>query len=176
MRLSCRNVTCIPRLDPLLRVAGSASHGLVCVIALLCTVACTLPPAADRPLGEADFERWSVHVLTWDADGDRRKTRVWMVAIEGTPYVRTGQTRWWQNIERGSETQILSGGDAYPVTIEPVVAASLRAEIDAAFATKYGWLGRLVIDAERAQSDDPYLRLIPITQEGGPDSVPRGTQ
>jgi hypothetical protein len=155
---------------------GPASHWLACVVALLYAAGCAAPPTADRALGEADFERWSVHVLTWDADGDRRKTRVWIAAIGGTPYVRTGQTRWWHNIERGSQTQILSAGHAYPVTIEETVAPSLRAQIDAAFAAKYGWLGRLVIDAERAQSDDPYLRLIPATQAGNPDAVTRGIQ
>jgi len=131
---------------------------------------------ADRALGEADFERWSVHVLTWDADGDRRKTRVWITSVEGTPYVRTGQTRWWRNIERGSPTQILSAGHAYPVVIEEVVDPSLRAQIDAAFAAKYGWVGRLVIGSERAQSDDPYLRLIPATQDEDPDPATKGNQ
>jgi hypothetical protein len=149
---------------------------LACVIVLLYAVGCAAPPIADGTLAEADFERWSVHILTWDADGDRRKTRIWIVAVGGTPYARTGQTRWWQNIERGSQTQILSAGHAYPVAIEEVVAPSLRAQIDAAFAAKYGWLGRVVIDAERAQSDDPYLRLIPAMQEGEAAPVTRGTQ
>jgi hypothetical protein len=140
-----------------------ASRWLACVVVLLCAAGCAAPPTADRALAETDFERWSVHVLTWDADGDRRKTRVWIAAIGDTPFVRTGKTRWWHNIERGSQTQILSAGHAYPVAIEEVVDPSLRVQIDAAFAAKYGWLGRLVIDAERAQSDDHYLRLIPAT-------------
>ncbi len=138
-----------------------------CLAALLCAVGCASSPIAEGPLSEADFERWSVHVLTWDADGDRRKTRVWIAAVGGTPYLRTVQTRWWQNIERGSKTRILSGDHVFPVSIEEVDDPSLRAEIDAAFAAKYGWLGRLAIDDERAQSDDPYMRLIPAPEDEG---------
>jgi hypothetical protein len=144
---------------------------LVCLTALLlaagCTVGCASAPIAHKPLGEADFERWSVHVLTWDTDGDRRKTRVWIAAVAATPYLRTGQTRWWQNIERGSKIQILSGGRVYPVSINEIHDAILRAEIDAAFTAKYGWLGRLVIDDERAQSNDPYMRLTPVPEDSG---------
>ncbi len=130
------------------------------LVALLCIAGCASSQLAGAPLSEADFERWSVHVLTSDADGDRRKTRVWFAAVGGTPYVRTSRTRWWKNIERGSETRILSAGREYPVSIEEVEDPSLRTKIDEAFTVKYGWLGKLVIDEKRAQSDDPYLRLI----------------
>jgi len=112
-------------------------------------------------MGEADFARWSVHVLTWDADGDRRKTRVWIAAIEGTPYVRTGQSRWWHNIERGSEVKIVSGDQVHSVMADSVNDPALRVSIDEAFTQKYGWLGKLVIEDERAKSDDHYLRLLP---------------
>ena len=132
----------------------------VCMIAGICAAGCASSPEPGGALSEADFESWSVHVLTWDADGDLRKTRVWIAAVDGTPYIRTGQSRWWENIERGSPTRILSAGRAYPVAIEEVHSQSLRAKIDEAFTAKYGWLGRLVIDDDRAQSDDPYLRLI----------------
>jgi hypothetical protein len=142
------------RSDALGRILGT----LVCLIAL---AGCASAPIADRPLGKADFERWSVHVLTWDEDGDRRKTRVWIAAVDGTPYLRTAQSKWWQNIERGSKTRILSGDRIYPVSIEAIDDPSLRSQIDAAFAAKYGWLGKLVIDDKRALSDDPYMRLIP---------------
>jgi hypothetical protein len=132
---------------------------------LIGTAGCASPPLAESPLGEADFERWSVHVLTWDADGDRRKTRVWIAAVARAPYLRTGQTHWWQNIERGSKTRILSGDWVYRVSIEQIDDPMLRSEIDAAFTAKYGWLGKLVIDDERAKSDDPYMRLIPALED-----------
>jgi hypothetical protein len=149
------------------RRGNTPKLALTCVIALLWTVGCANTPIPGGPLSEVDFERWSVHVLTWDADGDRRKTRVWIATVEGLPYIRTGQTRWWQNIERGSQTQILVDGYAYPVSTEEVEAPSLRAQIDEAFTAKYGWLGRLVIDDERARSDDPYLRLTQAAQDEG---------
>jgi hypothetical protein len=131
------------------------------LIVLISMAGCASPPIAEGPLGEADVDRWSVHVLTWDADGDRRKTRVWIAAVAGTPYLRTAQTRWWQNIERGSKTRILSGDRVYRVSIERIEDSILRSEIDSAFTAKYGWLGKLVIDDERAKSADPYMRLIP---------------
>lgn len=112
------------------------------------------------------MKSWSVHVLTWDADGDQRKTRVWIAAVDGIPYLRTSETRWWQNIERGSRTRILTAGHVYSVSVEEVDEPLLRAKIDEAFAEKYGWLGRLVIDSERSESDDPYLRLVPLLEAG----------
>jgi hypothetical protein len=136
------------------------------LVGLIAIAGCASSPIADRPLRTADFERWSVHVLTWDEDGDRRKTRVWIAAVDETPYLRTAQTKWWQNIERGSKTRILSGDRVYPVSIAAIDDPSLRSQIDAAFAAKYGWLGKLVIDDKRALSDDPYMRLIP-SPEGG---------
>ncbi len=134
--------------------------------AILAFAGCTTSTVAERPLSTADLENWSVHVLTWDADGDRRKTRVWIAAVDGIPYIRTTQSRWWHNIERGSPTEILSAGRSYPVAPESVDAAGLRARIDEAFAAKYGWLGRLVIEDERATSNDPYLRLKPAVTGG----------
>jgi len=138
----------------------AATAIFVCVTAGICAAGCASSPEPGETLSEADFESWSVHVLTWDADGDLRKTRVWIAAVDRTPYIRTGQSRWWENIERGSPTRILSAGRAYPVVIEEVDSQLLRAKIDEAFTAKYGWLGRLVIDDDRAQSADPYLRLI----------------
>ncbi|MCP4908304.1 MAG: DUF2255 family protein [bacterium] len=134
------------------------------LIILLFVAGCASTPIAQGPLIPADFERWSVHVLTWDADGDRRKTRVWIAAVRGIPYLRTARTtRWWKNIERGSPTQILAGDQIFSVSIERIDTPSLRAQIDEAFSAKYGWLGKLVIDEARAQSDDPYLRLVPAS-------------
>jgi hypothetical protein len=134
------------------------------MVALFCISGCANAPIADGPLGEVDFERWSVHVLTWDDDGDPRKTRVWIAAVQGTPYLRTLQTKWWANIERGSNVQIQSGDYVYPVSIERIDDPSMRIEIDVAFSAKYGWLGKLAIDDRRAESDDPYMALIRVPQ------------
>ena len=45
------------------------------------------------------------------------------------------------------------------MNVEFVTDPELRRRTDLAFLTKYGWQERLVIEENRAQSDDPYMRL-----------------
>jgi hypothetical protein len=124
-----------------------------------CTTPPTAPPLASAPIDWNEADRWSVHVVTQDADGDLRVARIWIVVLDGAGVIRTQQSRWWKNIERGSFCRIRIDGHDYPVEVHELTDLALRRRIDQAFADKYGWQERMVISDDRAASDDHYMRL-----------------
>ncbi len=72
-------------------------------IVLLVGLACASGPLpiASSPIDwEAATERWSLHIVTVDPDGDERVTRIWLALVDGEGTVRTGDSRWWQNLKR----------------------------------------------------------------------------
>ena len=79
--------------------------------------------------------------------------------MDGAGVIRTQQSRWWKNIERGSFCRIRVGGHDYPVEVEELTDLALRRRIDEAFAGKYGWQERMAISDDRAATDDHYMRL-----------------
>lgn len=139
--------------DPLRVVAGAI------LIASIAIAGCATPPLAQTAIDWNRADRWSVHVVTEDADGDLRVARIWIVVLDGVGVIRTEQSRWWKNLERGSLCWIRTGGFEYPVEVEVVTDLARRRRIDAAFATKYGWQERIVISEDRAATDDHYMRL-----------------
>lgn len=48
----------------------------------------------------AAHEHDVIEILTTDPDGAPRETKVWVAALEGRGYVRTNDSRWFQNLER----------------------------------------------------------------------------
>ncbi|MCG8589148.1 MAG: DUF2255 family protein [Proteobacteria bacterium] len=129
-------------------------------ILLTLGLACAAPRAAEQPLDWANTDRWSFHVVTEDADGGERVTRIWFAVVDGAGVIRTRRTtRWWGNLERGSALRVRMDGLDYPVAVALVTEPAERERADAAFAAKYGWQERAVIPDDRAASDDPYMRL-----------------
>ncbi len=94
----------------------------------------------------AAHEHGVVEILSNDPDGALRETNVWVAALDGHGYVRTNDSRWFQNLVRDPNAQIRFGDVAYPVRAELVHDTALRARVDAVFAEKYPistWLSRL---------------------------------
>jgi hypothetical protein len=85
----------------------------------------------------AAHEHDVIEILTRDADGATRETKVWVAALEGRGYVRTNESRWFQNLEREPNAAIRFGDVEYPVRAEVVRDPALRARVDAVFAEKY---------------------------------------
>jgi hypothetical protein len=109
---------------------------------------------------EAD-DHWSIHIVTADPNGDERVTRIWL-AVEGDEGVlRTGDSRWWANLERTSECALRMGGLDYPMRSQPVELAAERERIDRTFVEKYGWIERLMFPQEAGSTHENYARLTP---------------
>ena len=128
-----------------------AARGGVAVLWLLCVVACFLLLPVSGAAQEADSTSdWNaiaaprvVEILTTDADGDLRKTKIWIVLLEGRAYIRTMNTRWYANLERDPSARIHSEGREVPIRVEAVTDAELKRRVEGRFRSKYGLSDRL---------------------------------
>ena len=106
----------------------------------------------------------TVEVITKNPDGTLKETTVWLAVMDGQGYIRTGNTRWWSNIERDHDVVLRIEGKEYPLRAVLVEDPDLRQRVVDAFRAKYGWLDR-AMDAFR--SGVPHvMKLLPRTQEG----------
>jgi hypothetical protein len=107
-----------------------------------------------------------IELLTTDPDGKPRETKVWIAEMDGRGYVRTNDSRWYQNFVRDPNGVIRYGGAEFPIRAEIVKDDALRARVDAVFAKKYplsmkiaGFFGRhggdncLALSASGARSE-----------------------
>ena len=118
------------------------------------------PPVAQQPIDwQVANENWSLHIVTLDPDGDERVTRIWLAVVDGDGTLRTGDSRWWENLKRDPNCRIRLEGTDYPVHAELVTAHEQKARIDDAFALKYGWLERMMFRQDRGETHDNYARL-----------------
>lgn len=132
-----------------------AAAGIILALA----IGCAGPRAAEQPLDWLDADGWSFHVVTDDADGDERVTRIWFTVVDGAGAIRTRQsTRWWGNLERGSSLRVRMDGVDYPVSVARLTDPAERQRVDATFREKYGWQDAMIGD-DRSGSDDPYMKL-----------------
>lgn len=87
-----------------------------------------------------------IEILTTDSDGAARETKVWVAALDDRGFVRTNDSRWFQNLVRDPNGAVRFGDAGYPVHANVVRDPALRARVDAAFAERYPfftWFSRL---------------------------------
>jgi len=117
-------------------------------------------PVAQEPIDwRAADDRWSLHIVTMDPDGDERVTRIWLANVDREGTLRTGDSRWWQNLERDPSCRIRLLGIDYPVRVQFVTEQAEKVRIDDAFAEKYGWLERVMFRQERGETHENYARI-----------------
>jgi hypothetical protein len=115
-------------------------------------------PAGAIDWASAAAER-VVEIVTRNADGTHRETKIWLAVVDGQGYARTGGTRWWGNIERDPEVVLRVAGAEHPLRAELVTDRELVAKVEAALRTKYGWSDRLI--SPFRFGDTHILRLVP---------------
>ncbi len=121
--------------------------------------------AAMEPIDwAAANERWSLHVVSVDPDGDERVTRVWIAVVDGTAAIRTGDTRWLRNLQRDPNLRIRVLGVDHPLRVRFETDEGEIARIDAAFLDKYGWQERLLGALQPGNAHDHFLWLVPRTE------------
>ena len=125
------------------------------VLAFLVCLAAPAVASDWAPFAEADV----VRVATQDEDGAPRDTKVWFVVVGGDGFVRTNDSRWLENIRRGSPVALRLDAEEQPVTAEEVGDAAVTAAVEEAFKTKYGFVQR-VMSAFRMR-EPTVLRLRP---------------
>ena len=84
------------------------------------------------PVSRADAPDWNaladesvIEVLTHDADGDLRETKVWVGVVDGVGFVRTSDTRWRENIARDADVVVRIAEQEYPLRAELVTDDAL---------------------------------------------------
>lgn len=95
-------------------------------------------PAAERePNWQILAQEEIPSVVTFDADGDRRITQLWIASVNDTPYLRTGNTKWFANLERVPELELRIGGVMYPCRTSVVRDNAKAQQVHDAFYEKY---------------------------------------
>ena len=112
-------------------------------LASLAALGLVLASAAARA-AEPDWEKLKdigrIEVVTHDEDGDARETTIWFAVLDGQGFIRTGSTRWGDNIRRNPADVVLRiEGVEYPLRAEIIENDKLRERVVAAFRAKYGW-------------------------------------
>ncbi len=130
----------------------AAAAGLACVSGSVA--------AENDPIDlQAATERWSVHIVTRDQDGDERVTRIWIADLDGVSVIRTGDSRWSRNLERDRNCRIRVSGTDTPARVEFVAEPEEKARIDDVFLEKYGWQERAFIWGDRGETHEHYMRV-----------------
>jgi hypothetical protein len=117
------------------------------------------PPATGAPDWASLGDEKVPQLVTHDADGDERITKLWISVVDGRAYLRTGGSRWNANLEREPRAELWIGEHAYPVGVTRVEDSDLRVRIEAGFREKYGFGDKLI---SPFRSSEPNLwRLDP---------------
>jgi hypothetical protein len=133
---------------------------IACTISVAMSCATTVPPMAETALDWPAVAGEGVPtIVTRNADGEERRTKLWVVVVDGQGLIRTGDSRWFRDIERNPEVIFWIGGYAYPLRAERVADESLEKRANAAFREKYGWQDRLIHPF--GEPDKNLMRLVP---------------
>jgi hypothetical protein len=100
-----------------------------------------------------------IEVVTRDAGGDPRETKVWFVLVEDVPYLRTSRSRWLENLRRAPDLVLRIEGREYEARAEEVPGDEIVEQVDRATREKYGWQERTVRIFRMRKPD--ILRLSP---------------
>jgi hypothetical protein len=101
----------------------------------------------------------TVSVVSRDADGSLRERTIWLLVLDGQPYIRTGSTTvWGANVLRDPNITLKLGAESAALRATRVTDPALLARIQAAFAAKYGFSDTL---AGFLRGDPIVFRLTP---------------
>lgn len=107
-----------------------------------------LPLLCAAPAAAGDWAKLAspsvVEILTRDADGAARETKVWIVSLDGHGFVRTNDSRWLANIRRGSPLRLRSDESEVELRARETDDAGLCARVEEAFKEKYGFTQRVM--------------------------------
>jgi hypothetical protein len=80
-----------------------------------------------------------VRIITLDPDGEVRDTKIWIALHDGTGWVRTGNSRWLENIRRDPDVKLRVGQQEFELRAEEIGDPAARTAVAAAMRAKYGW-------------------------------------
>lgn len=89
-------------------------------------------------------EQSVVEIITLDEDGARRETKIWIVVLADTGFIRTNDSRWLSNIRRDPAVHLRTRDVETPVTAEIVDDPATYDHVEQAFKDKYGLMQRFM--------------------------------
>lgn len=113
-------------------------------IALAAALALPVAAGAAGPDWEALADVGTIEAITHDEDGDVRETKIWFVVLDGQGFIRTGSSRWGENVERDPELVLRIDEVEYPLRADFIDDDAHREQITAAFREKYGWVDGMI--------------------------------
>jgi hypothetical protein len=86
----------------------------------------------------------TVTIITTTPEGTPRETTIWLVVLDGFPYVRTGSTRWAGDIAANADVKLDVGGRGFLMRAVPVTDPIVFDKVQRAMREKYGWADVMV--------------------------------
>ncbi|MBW2290855.1 MAG: DUF2255 family protein [Deltaproteobacteria bacterium] len=86
----------------------------------------------------------TIEIITLDEDGEGRETKIWIVVLDETGFIRTNDSRWLANIRRGSAVRLRVREVETPVAVEIVDDTAIYDRVEQAFKDKYGLMQRVM--------------------------------
>lgn len=140
---------------------------ILTAVGLLVSCGRVISPAQEQLDWATVADRQMILVTTTDPDGEPRTTRVWIVVVGESGYLRSADTQWAQDVERNSNFLLITDDVSYSVSATRVpFGTDEHARVMAAYSQKYGLLGRTVlrfyslIGRYSGPSDARILRLM----------------
>lgn len=131
--------------------------------------------ASAAAVATADVDGWApfadadvIEIVTTDDDGDPRETKIWIVVLDGSGFVRTNDSRWLANIRRGSPVALRVDEWESSVTAEESADRATYDRVERAFKEKYGAMQRFM--SFFRMSEPTVLRL--TLANGGAPTTP----
>jgi hypothetical protein len=96
-----------------------------------------------------------------DETGAVRETKLWVVDLDGTAWVRVARPErsWFERVRGRPEVELVRNGVALPYRAIEITDPAMRSRVDAAFREKYGlvdwWYGLLLRRDPRPIRLDP---------------------
>jgi hypothetical protein len=178
--LCCLATVGVPSTKPFRRIpqvsGRSVRRHMMRIRYALIFVAVGLLASCDRAISPAQEQldwatvsgRQMILVSTTDPDGEPRTTRLWIVVVGESGYLRSADTQWAKDVERNPNFLLIVGDASYPVSATRVPAGTdEHSRVMDAYSEKYGLLGRTVlrfyslIGRYSGPSDARILRLEP---------------
>ena len=108
-------------------------------LVLLLPLLLAAPALAEHPDWASVADVKVIEVVTRDADGDLRETKVWFVLVDDVAYLRTSRSRWLENLRRDPRLVLRIEGREYEARVEEVPGDEIVEQVDRATREKYGW-------------------------------------
>jgi hypothetical protein len=117
------------------------------VAALVCGGA-VFAAASMEPVPPVDWSQYTdtetLGVVTADEDGEARETTIWIAVVDGNAFIRTGGTKWGDNVERDPAIALRIDGTDIPVVVTFIEDEDLRESVVATFREKYGFMDGVI--------------------------------